>query len=269
MPLSLHQLTALDASPEELVRIAGELGVDAVCLFTHVPDAAAGRFPQVSADAIVGLRRALAAANMTLCNIEVFPLDRSGPRPDFAAGLSIGAALGASRATAHLHEVTGEQEAVDRFGEFADQAAAEGIAAGLEFNNFSAVRDLASAARIVRAAGRGSLVLDMLHAVRGGSNGEDVKRAGDLITYVQLSDGPAVLDPGDRWREAVGERLLPGEGEFPLADLARPLHSEVIYEVEVPQSGARKAGVSALERARRAVMASRRFLEELEKERER
>lgn len=267
MILSLHPLTVLDASPRELIDFAHRLGVASVCLFTHVPEAGAGRYPLVARDDVAGLHSLLWEVGITLSNLEVFPLDRTGPRDDLDAGLAIGAALGATRATAHLHDLSSEQEGVDRFAEFAGRAATHGIVAGLEFNNFSAVRDIASAERIVRSAGRGSLVLDMLHTVRGGAAARDVARAADLIDYAQLSDGPADMPVAGRWREAVGERLPPGDGDFPLIDLVRPLRANVVFDVEVPQSSARKAGVPAFDRARRAVDASRRLLERLKEER--
>lgn len=267
MALSLHQLTALDASPRELIGIAFRLGVANVCLFTHVPEAGTGRYPLVGKGDVAELRDLLDETGISISNLEVFPLDRIGPRQDFDPGLAIGAGLGAKRATAHIHKVSSQEEAVDRFAEFATRAAAHGIVAGLEFNNFSAVGDIESAERIVRLAGRGSLVLDMLHTVRGDATTSDVARAADLIDYAQLCDGPACM-PGDgRWREAVGERLVPGDGDFPLIELSRPLRAEVTFDVEVPQSKARKAGVPPFDRARLAVDASRRFLVQLDQER--
>lgn len=267
MALSLHQLTALDASPRELIDIARRLGIASVCLFTHVPEAGTGRYPLIGKGDVAELRTVLEKAGVTLSNLEVFQLDRTGPCEDFDHGLAIGAALGATRATAQLHEVSSEHEATERFAEFATRAAAHGIVAGLEFNNFSAIRDVASAERIVRAASRGSLVLDMLHTARGASTTSDVARAADLIDYAQLCDGPADM-PGDRrWREAVGERMAPGEGDFPLIELVRSLRADVIFDVEVPQSSARKAGVPTFNRARRAVDASRRLVAQLDEER--
>jgi sugar phosphate isomerase/epimerase len=258
--LSLHQLTALDASPLELVAIAGELEVEFVCLFTHVPDAAAGRYPFVDRANVDSLRAALDEYGVRLGNVEVFPLDRSGPRDEFEPALAIGAQLGATRATAHVHNIASDQEASDRFAAFAAQAASHGLIAGLEFNNFSAVTDLGEAARIVRAAGVGSVVLDTLHLVRSGGTASDVARAAELIDYAQLSDGPAFMPGKERWREAVAERLTPGEGDFPLAALIAPLAYGTLFEVEVPQSAARKAGVPALDRCLRAVAASRALL---------
>lgn len=267
MSLSLHQLTAVDANPAELIDIARQLEVGSVCLFTHVPQAAAGRFPVVAESEVTELRRILDAAGVALSNLEVFPLDRNGPRADLDRGLAIGSALGATRATAHIHDVSSEEEAIERFAAFAQQAASHDILAGLEFNNFSAVNDVASSERIVRGAGCGSIVLDMLHAVRGGASRSDVARAADLISYAQLCDGPAHLPAEARWREAVGERLCPGEGEFPLIEFAELLRKDVLFDVEVPQSSARKVGIPAIERARRAVDASRRMMAKLNERR--
>lgn len=262
--LSLHPLNALDARPTELIEIAGELGVMLVCLFTHVPEEAAGRYPLVTAADVPAVADALAKAGVRLCNLEVFPLDRDGALDRLAAGLEVGAALGASKATAHIHDADGEQNAIDRFAAFADLAARHGIVAGLEFHNFSGVKDVATAARIVRGAGRGSLVLDALHLMRGGGNAEDVAAVADLVGYAQLSDGPEHVPADRRWYEAVVERQLPGEGSLPLDAILRPLGKDIVFEVEVPQTAARKAGASPLERARRAVEAAGRVLAALD-----
>lgn len=259
--LSLHQLTALDAPPAELIAIAGRLGCSHVCLFTFVPEQAQHVYPCVTPGELPVLADALSAASVELGNLEVFPLDSDASAARFEEALATGAALGASRATAHVHGAN-LQEAILRFGEFCDRAAGHGLKAGLEFNGFSAVRDAATAEAVVRGAARanGEVVLDLLHLVRSGGSMEQVAQLADLIGYAQLCDGPMQVPDGARWREAVGERLLPGEGEFPLKKLLQPLRLDTLIEVEVPQTAARKAGVSALERARRAVEASRRIV---------
>ena len=259
--LSLHQLTALDALPLDLIDIAHTLGCTSVCLFTHVPDAAQGRYPLVGPDDAPAVKAALDHTGLTISNLEVFPLDgETGPEA-FEPGLALGAALGAPRATVHIHNATPEQ-ARARFAAFCDQAARHNIAAGLEFNAFSAVPDIASAEAIVRAAARPNarLVLDCLHLMRSGGAVADVARTADLIDFVQLCDGPASIADDQRFREAVTARGLPGTGTFPLADIVAALRPGTVIDVEVPQSAAAKAGVSALDRARAAVSASRALL---------
>lgn len=256
--LSLHQLTALDATPVELIGIAGRLGCDHVCLFTHVPAAARHVYPIVTGAGVPAIGEALSAAGVMLSNLEVFPLDGTDTA-DLDVGLTVGVALGASRATAHIHAAD-FATAVARFAAFADRAAAHGIIAGLEFNAFSVVRTMAEGAAIVRAAGRGSLVLDTLHLMRGGGGAGDVAALADPIGYAQLSDGPATIPDPDRWREAVGERMLPGEGDFPLAAILAALPGDIVIEVEVPQRSAIRAGVDAETRCARAVAATRRVM---------
>lgn len=258
--MSLHPLNALDATPFQLIEIAGSLAVEYVCLFTHVPLAAKGRYPCVAREDVAAVCQALSDHDVKVCNIEVFPLDRDGLRDDLRAGLEIGRKIGSGRATAHLHDIASHQQAVDRFGQFAALASSYGIIAGLEFNNFSAVRDISSASGIVRASGIGSLVLDTLHLVRGGYSAADVGASADLIGYVQLSDGPAEMPIEGRWHEAVSERLVPGEGIFPLIDILRLIRPNSIFELEVPQVAAMKSGVTAAERAGRAIAAGRKLL---------
>lgn len=260
--LCLHQLCALDVPPIELIGIAAGLGCSAVTIFTHVPDAARGRFPLVTQADLPLLQPALAEAGVSVCNLEVFPLDRDDAPDRFDAALALGAALGAARATAHVHDAD-FAAAVRRFGDFCDRAAAYGLIAGLEFNGFSAVWDLPAALAIVEAAGRanGEIVLDMLHLVRSDGTAADVERAQGRIGYAQICDGPLLMAEEGRWREAIRERMLPGAGEFPLAAIVGALAPGSWIDVEVPQTAAMKAGVSALDRARAAVEASSRVLE--------
>lgn len=256
--LSLHQLTALDASPTALVAIAAALKLDAVCLFTYVPEAARRIYPVVARGDIDAMLGVMAATGLTLSNIEVFPLDRDDDPHRFDDGLAVGAALGATRATVHIHDAD-TARATARLSAFCDIAAGHGLDAGLEFNGFSAVGDVATAEAVVRGADRanGRIVLDLLHLVRSGGSAADVARVADLVDFVQLSDGPTAIPADKRWHEAISERMLPGSGAFPLADLLRPLRPETIIDIEVPQKAAMQAGVDAFERCRRAAEAAR------------
>lgn len=258
-PLSLHQLTALDAAPSRLIDLAGRAGCAHVCLFTHVPEAARGRYPLVTAADVPDLRARMDAEGVSLCNLEVFPLDGNEDHAAFAVALETGAALGATRATAHIHEASGFDEAVARFAAFCDLARPYGIIAGLEFNAFSGVCDIGSAAAIVRAAGRanGQLVCDALHLFRNGGSVVDLAAHTDIVGYAQLSDGPLVLKSEEWWREAVRSRALPGMGELPLVGLVAALREGTVIEIEVPRADDAKAGINAETRIERAVAATR------------
>lgn len=258
--LSVHQLTAVDADPLALVEAAAQLGCEGVCLFTHVPAAARGKFPAVERQHVTALLDSLSAGGVEVANVEVFPLDGTDLGA-FREGLEIAEALGATRATAHVHGAIG-QEAADRFAAFAELCLHHGIVAGLEFNPFSAVPDLPTAAAIVRATRplAADMVLDLLHLVRSGGTVEDVAATADLISYAQISDGPVAIDDATRWHEAVNERMLPGEGAFAISRLLSPLRSGTIISVEVPRKSARLSGIDPAERIAAAVAATRRLL---------
>jgi sugar phosphate isomerase/epimerase len=258
-PLSVHQLTALDAMPASLIELAGQNGCAHVCLFTHVPQVAQGRYPLVTKAHVPDLLACMEGEGVSLCNLEVFPLDGDEDFAAFERGLETGAALGATRATVHLHNVTGPAESIDRFSAFCDLAAQFGIVAGLEFNAFSGVCDIASAAAIVRAAERtnGQLVCDALHLFRNGGSVAQVMTHADIIGYAQLSDGPLSRPREEWWSEAVRSRELPGEGELPLVDFVAALRDATVIEIEVPRAFDAKAGMDADTRVRRAVEASR------------
>jgi sugar phosphate isomerase/epimerase len=264
-PLSLHHLNAFDASHAELIGIAGELGCQHVCLFTHVPEAARHIYPCITADQVPALREAQRNAGVTLCNLEVFPLDGQEDWAAFEAALALGAELGASKATTHIHDAPDHETAVARFARMCDLAAPYGISPGLEFNAFAGVKDIRTATRIVRDANRpnGSMVCDMLHLVRNGGGPADAADAADIIGYVQVSDGPLAMPEKDWWHEAIRERGLPGTGEFPILETIRHMRPETVIDIEVPQTAARKAGVSPHDRIARVVEATRHLLARL------
>jgi len=259
-PLSLHHLTALDATPAELVGIAAAVDCGRVCMFTYVPDKARHLFPVVTMDMREEVAAALAKAGVRLHNLEVFPLTPNTDLDAFRPGLQVGAMIGAVRATAHIH-IEDEGQAIDAFGGFCDLAAEYRLAVGLEFNAFSKVRTITSAAAIVLGAARpnGDIALDLLHAVRSGAMPSDVAAVASLIGYAQICDGRLTIPRESHWREAIEERALPGEGAFPIAAMLAALRTEVVIEVEVPQVRAMRAGVPAIDRARRAIEAARRF----------
>ncbi|KHK93654.1 hypothetical protein LK12_02280 [Novosphingobium malaysiense] len=264
--LSLHHLTALELDPCALVAQAGRTGCDHVCLFTYVPEAARKHYPLVDSGAVPDLRSCFASEGVSVCNLEVFPLDGREDWEGFARSLETGAALGATRATAHVHDVAYRHEAVERFAAFCDFADRFGLSAGLEFNAFSAVCDIGSAAAVVREADRpnGQLVCDVLHLVRNGGDAEAVAANADLIGYAQFCDGPLHLDRDAWWREAVGTRGIPGEGAFPLVEIARKLRDDTVIEVEVPRKADARSGVDAPTRIARAVSATREVLKRSE-----
>jgi len=113
---------------------------------------------------------------------------------------------------------------VECLGEVAARAAREGLRLTLEFLPESAIPDLATARRIVEAIGAGNLgvMLDTWHYARtGGTVAELAALPAGAIAGLQISDRRAP-PPGTVYTPMFG-RLLPGEGELPLAQMLRVL----------------------------------------------
>ncbi|WP_322779600.1 sugar phosphate isomerase/epimerase family protein [Frankia sp. Cas4] len=132
----------------------------------------------------------------------------------------------------------GLDEAAARFAALCDRAAGVGggggVVVGIEFLPFTNLPDAATAASVVRAAGRanGGICVDVWHVYRGGQTLDDLT-AGiwPSVVRVQLSDGPLVAEDDDLLADCLANRRPPGDGEF---DLAGVLTAATRY---CPQAG--------------------------------
>jgi sugar phosphate isomerase/epimerase len=260
-PLSLHHLTVLDASPLELIDIAAQTGCEQVCVFVH-SSAPQLRFPVVDEGHVEDVRARLTSTGVDVYNLEFFPI---APDVDWGAydrALGVGAAIGGRRATVHIHDLD-QARALASFERFCGLAAGHGLDVGLEFTAFARVSTLEAAVAFIETAGQpnAAVAVDVLHLMRNGSDPASLARIDPrLIGYMQICDGPLSIGADHMMDEAVGERGVPGEGEFPLRAFLGCAPDGVTIDVEVPQSAARLAGVSALDRARRAVAATRALM---------
>ena len=264
--LSLHHLVAPDASPCELVRIAAELGCRHVCLFTQDPGVGMA-FPIVTDTAMPELLQCMSASGVTALGLAAFALSPDTDVAAYQPALERGARLGGAVATIRVADAD-EGRAIDRFAAFAELCADHAIVPSIEFMGFGAKAALAQAVHIVRAAGRGTIAVDALHMVRTGTSLADLRRLDrNLIGLVQLCDGPLRATAEDYMREGPFDRLLPGEGEFPLRQLLDLTPECLPVSLEVPCTRWQRRGVSAHERARRVVTASAQLLATVEPQR--
>jgi sugar phosphate isomerase/epimerase len=123
----------------------------------------------------------------------------------------------------------------------------------------------------------GGIIIDPLHLQRGGGTPADVRSLDPkLIAYCQLCDAPlaaprnlprprglprgqSVEGITDLALEARAVRLLPGDGELPLAEIISAVPAGVPLSVETPNLALLEA-LGALEFARRARQAVARLL---------
>lgn len=136
---------------------------------------------------------------------------------DAVGARSINAALFATQPVA-------QDALVEGFARLCDRAAEHGLLVHLEFMPFGQLATLEMALSIVDAAARrnGGVTFDVWHHFRGGGASDAVRKAAPQILAVQLDDAPAEAEPNPV-EETLHRRLLPGEGDAPVAEWVRAL----------------------------------------------
>ena len=248
--IGIAHLTLLALSPPELVNVAAEAGYDFVGVRVKAVTAGEHQYPMAPGSPMSRetLLR-LSDTGLTVRDVEFLQLRPDTGPDDWMPALDAGAALGAS-----TFSVVG----VDP-----DRARLTATLARLT----------ADAAAIARAAGA-AVLLDALHIQRGGSSIDDVRALEpSLVPCLQICDGPLATpeslelpaqlplgmtaDGSVLQVEARALREVPGEGEFPLAELLAAVPSDTPISVEVPNATltARLSPVEFAARNRRGVEA--------------
>ena len=152
------------------------------------------------------------------------PMKKITSRTEF---FDVVAALGGTTVVAaHMGSAACDPDRdIPAFAKLCDDAAAYGLRIAFEFVGFSAVRDVATAMRIVEGAARpnGGYVADVGHVLRGGGAIDDIRALpAERIFTVQIMDG-ARAAPADLAEEAMFGRRMPGDGEFDVPQFLRVL----------------------------------------------
>ncbi len=198
-----------------------------------------------SADA---LRDLLDEHGVLLAEIEVIPgLGGDGPGGERARDLEAIAWRIADAFGCRYLQVIGPSElpvaeAGRAFAALCDRAADHGLVVGLEFLPFTDVVSVHDARRIVEAADRpnGGICLDVWHHVRGSNDLAGIAALpGELITGLQMNDGPKVPEHPDYYTDCLENRRPPGQGEFALDEFVatvRATGTTVPWSVEIPST---------------------------------
>lgn len=237
--LALACLAFLDASPEEHVLAAASSGFDLVTLRVTGSSATLPAEVGHAPDRIAELRAVLDDSGVGVLDVEVLRMQPGLSSSDAARSVETAALLGAR----HLLVVNSgleRTEATDRLGQIVEQAAGTGVVPCLEPMLFSRCRTLADAVATAVPAGA-AVLIDTLHLFRAGGGSLDVAESvrlhgSALFPYVQVCDAPASgpTDVDGLREEAVHARLLPGDGDIPLAELVSTLPPAVPLAVEAP-----------------------------------
>ena len=258
--LGVAHLTALELAPARLVREARRAGFSAVGLRLHPVMPGAQAYPVApGSQALRELRAVMAGEGVRVTDIEFVALTAQAQVADYQPLLAAGAELGASSLT-----VSGDDHDVARLtGNFAalcELARGHGLRVDLEFMRWRPVATLQQACTVVIGAGQdnGGVLVDALHLFRSGGQVADLAGVDPrLLRAVQLCDAP-MLAPADELilPEAREGRLLPGQGQLPLAALVAALPAQLCVSVEVPS-----AGVPAEQRLQAAARVTQAWLQ--------
>lgn len=262
--LALHQITMTQGGPTELVRFAAKAGLKKVCLFTATPLTADGKpmFAIVEPSDKTAFQSLLADNDVSIINAEYFPIMPETDVTSYAAALELSAELGAKRAITHIHEIDPTRVA-DQLGTLCVMVSDLGMEIGLEFTGFAKGCDsLEKAVKLHQAMNQPNLkiAIDALHLFRTGGTLDQLKVVDpQIIGYAQICDGPH-FRKSDGYVEEAMNRMIPGEGMFPLRALIGLLGAHVDLDIEVPHY-ASAPHFDAENWAREAIAASKALLE--------
>lgn len=263
--LSIAHLSALDATPLELIAAAAEGGFGAVGLRIVAPRPGDVVAPVAgNPPAIRALKAELAARSVRVLDVEAVIISPTLDPATLSLAFEAAAELGAHYVLSNMY-VPGRAQGAEAFARLCREAARFDLEVMLEFLPISELKTVGDALATLRLAGapNGRLLVDALHLSRSGGHPRDlVGVPADLMPYAHICDAPAALPaPEALIPEIRTGRLLPGEGELPLAELIRTLPDGIPLAVEAPCR--ETAGLPVNERVARAGAAARKLLASL------
>jgi sugar phosphate isomerase/epimerase len=260
-PLCLDFLTAIEASPPELAQLAADNALGLIGIMVHpvagVPDFGMESDTPMRRET----RQRCSDLEVAVELVEGFLLtpetDVAAFRPSFESGAWLGArTVNVLMRDPDLARLAGNLATCCEFGrEF-------GIAVGTEWSRRTPLKSPAQAAAFLSANAPGcTLQFDSLHVYRASFSAADIAALDPwMIGRGQFSDGPAEMPVERQFAEALGERMIPGDGQLPLAAFARALPAGTVIGIEVPMTILKEQGVGPAERVARAVAGTRAVL---------
>lgn len=239
----LAHLSMIAVPPAALAAVAAQAGFDFTG-FRLTPSPSTGIDHGVLGDdtALAALRRAVDDAGIGVLDVEVVRMKDPSAVEAARPLLEAAQALGARYVIATVEDDDPVRR-VDTLARLAELAAQHDTSIAVEFMLFSAARDLATCVGIVEQAGAVNVAVlaDSLHLERSGGLPDDLRAyPARLFPYAQIcgAEGAgAAADPEEARAEGVRARLLPDEGDLPVAAFVQALPPEAILSVEAPLAG--------------------------------
>ena len=236
MPLvGIGHLTMLDTAPPDWVSLAHNAGFNAVGIRVGPSVPPKKMAHRAGSPMLAETLRRMGDTGVRVLDAEIIRIDPQTVIAKYEPWFETAAALSAS----FLNVVADDPDlhrARDTFAALAQAARPYGLRPAIEAIPYMQVKTLSDAAVLVGESG-GGIIIDPLHLQRGGGAPGDVRALDPkLIAYCQLCDAPLAA-PHDLPRprelprgqsvegitdlalEARAVRLLPGDGELPLAEI--------------------------------------------------
>lgn len=263
--LALEFISALGMPPVAYVELAARLGIGRIGMAPTPIAANPHGYPAWDLRTDPGLlqatKAALAAESVTLSLGEGFLIMPGLEINDARPTMDVMAELGAPMVNTIVMEPD-RVRAFDQFAAYSAMAAERNMRAALEFMPFMWPIDFAEAVQFVSDAGAANacVLVDAMHFFRSGSQLADLAAQCSRVGYAQICDVPMPPVDPDYGAEARDNRLVPGEGDLPLADLLAALPSDITVGLEVPMARRAEAGIGPEARLAPAIAAARALL---------
>lgn len=264
--IGIEFITVFGMGPVEFVHLTADLGCLDIGIALAPMFASPLGYPDWSLREDAALRRdvitALAERAVEISLGEGFLIRPGVEIGDSGRDLDIMRELGARRINMCSIEPD-VSRSLDQCATLAEMADMRGMESTLEFGPIFAIADLPTALAARHHVGRSSfrLLIDTLHLARAGLGAKDIAALPpDTIGYAQLCDAPLGFTQESYMNEARFERMAPGEGELPLAEIVAALPADIVVGLEIPMLKEAQAGVDAHRRVGRCVEATRNLL---------
>jgi sugar phosphate isomerase/epimerase len=264
--LGIEFISVFGLPPVEFVHVAADLGC------RHISTALAGRpleslgYPAFSLRDDVRLRRDMLAAmddrGVGISLGEGMVISAASDVSELAPDLDIMASLGVAQVNS-LSFDPDRNRTFDQLAMLTEMAAERGIGTTVEMAPGLTIGDLSAVVAAVEHVGRPELrlLVDTMHWARSGYGAVELHELDrEKIGYVQLSDTTLKPRMKSYMEEAMYERMAPGDGDLPLAEMLAAAPDDVVVGLEIPMRGLTEAGVGAMDRLRPCVTASHELL---------
>lgn len=267
--LSLSYYTVPELTFTEMMDVAAKAGCShvGVRLLDGAPEAP-GTPLMLNASLRRAARDRMAALGLTALEASAARIRPTTQVPAFEPFLAACAELGVRHVMCTIDDVEATRGA-ERLANLCVLAQKHGLRIAIEFVPWMTVGSLTDAAALVRsiAADNLGIAVDALHFDRSHSRVEDlVALPPAWFELVQICDAPTCTDYSTEAQlyVATQERLFPGEGMIPLAELLRAMPSQVPIALEIPTVALARIMPAHL-RVQHAVAATRAVLAEVAK----